>query len=70
MKQNTYTCPMHPDIQQSASGMCPECGMQLVPVKQKAASHNDHQPRDKHEGHTPNVFRRKFWISFICFVNC
>ncbi len=25
-----YTCPMHPDVQQDASGSCPKCGMRLV----------------------------------------
>ncbi|MFO8082474.1 MAG: heavy metal-binding domain-containing protein [Armatimonadota bacterium] len=26
----TYTCPMHPDVQQNRPGNCPECGMFLV----------------------------------------
>lgn len=25
----TYTCPMHPEIQQDRPGKCPECGMFL-----------------------------------------
>lgn len=28
----SYTCPMHPQIVQSAPGACPICGMDLVPV--------------------------------------
>lgn len=28
-----YTCPMHPEIAQGASGHCPRCGMQLVERK-------------------------------------
>src|SRR3989338_5938180 len=28
-----YTCPMHPEIRQAMSGMCPECGMNLVKIK-------------------------------------
>lgn len=28
----TYTCPMHPQIVESAPGSCPVCGMNLVPV--------------------------------------
>lgn len=24
-----YTCPMHPEVQQSTSGKCPKCGMAL-----------------------------------------
>lgn len=26
----SYTCPMHPEIQQPQSGKCPKCGMDLV----------------------------------------
>lgn len=28
-----YTCPMHPEVQESAPGRCPKCGMTLVPKK-------------------------------------
>jgi Cu+-exporting ATPase len=28
----TYTCPMHPEIQQQGSGICPKCGMALEPM--------------------------------------
>ena len=28
----TYTCPMHPEIQQQGPGNCPRCGMALEPV--------------------------------------
>lgn len=28
----SYTCPMHPQIVQSAPGACPICGMDLVPI--------------------------------------
>jgi heavy metal translocating P-type ATPase len=27
-----YTCPMHPEIQQIGSGVCPKCGMALEPM--------------------------------------
>ena len=30
-KQNIYTCPMHPEIEQIGSGSCPICGMDLEP---------------------------------------
>lgn len=30
-----YTCPMHPEVRQSAPGKCPKCGMTLVPVTPK-----------------------------------
>ncbi|MBE0502898.1 MAG: heavy metal translocating P-type ATPase [Desulfuromonadales bacterium] len=28
----TYTCPMHPEIQQQGPGTCPKCGMALEPL--------------------------------------
>ena len=28
----TYTCPMHPEIQQQKPGNCPKCGMALEPM--------------------------------------
>ena len=28
----TYTCPMHPEVQQSGPGSCPKCGMALEPM--------------------------------------
>ncbi len=65
--QMSYTCPMHPDIHSDKPGMCPECGMQLVPAKSKKmdmAGH-DHQAHDKHEGHSPNMFKTKFWLSLL-----
>jgi len=29
--KTTYTCPMHPNIHKDRPGVCPECGMNLVP---------------------------------------
>lgn len=31
--KTVYLCPMHPDVQSSQPGICPECGMDLVSVK-------------------------------------
>jgi Cu+-exporting ATPase len=28
----TYTCPMHPEVEQQGPGSCPKCGMALVPL--------------------------------------
>ncbi len=67
----TFTCPMHPDIQQDRPGMCPECGMQLVPTKRtpkhghESMEHTDH---DKHAGHSPNMFKQKFWWSLALTI--
>ncbi len=62
-----YTCPMHPEIVQDKPGMCPECGMQLVPTKKKKGSMG-HEGHDKHAGHSTRMFFRKFWISFILTI--
>ena len=34
----TYTCPMHPEIQQQGPGSCPKCGMALEPMGVPAAA--------------------------------
>ena len=62
-----YTCPMHPEIRQDKPGMCPECGMQLVPAKKKKADMN-HGTHDKHAGHSTAMFLRKFWVSLILTI--
>lgn len=28
-----YTCPMHSEVHLKKPGNCPECGMNLIPVK-------------------------------------
>src|SRR5262245_32021756 len=35
--EGEWTCSMHPQIRQPKPGSCPICGMDLVPVSQKAA---------------------------------
>jgi len=55
-----YTCPMHPEIRQDRPGMCPECGMSLVPAKKKMEG--------KHAGHSTAMFLRKFWVSLILTI--
>jgi Cu(I)/Ag(I) efflux system membrane fusion protein len=35
-EETTYTCSMHPQIRQSEPGRCPLCGMDLIPLVQKA----------------------------------
>ena len=47
-----YTCPMHPEVRQSAPGKCPKCGMFLVQVG-AAAAHGEHahQHHHAHGGH-------------------
>lgn len=72
-----YTCPMHPEIMKENPGMCPECGMGLVPTKKKEDSvgHGEHDKfssaqatAGKHAGHSTNIFKAKFWISLILSI--
>ena len=64
-----YTCPMHPEVQQDTTGMCPECGMHLVPSKKKKdIAHDAHADHDKHAGHSPNMFKQKFWLSLLLAI--
>ncbi len=56
-----YTCPMHPEVHKAEQGICPKCGMKLVPVKGIPAY-------GKHEGHSTSNFILKFWISFALTV--
>ena len=59
-----HTCPMHPEVQMEKPGMCPECGMNLVPAKKR----NSHEGQDKHAGHSTAMFFRKFWISLVLTI--
>src|SRR3989344_524723 len=75
-----YTCPMHPEVRRERPGLCPECGMSLVPAKGSAkhghVSHeHDHSTTgttshggDKHEGHVTSSFLTKFWITLALTV--
>lgn len=56
-----YTCPMHPRVLKDSPGICPECGMNLIPVKNS-------DNLNKHEGHSTNIFRNKFWISLVLTI--
>jgi Cu+-exporting ATPase len=47
-----YTCPMHPEIRQTAPGSCPICGMGLEPVMPSL---------DEAENPELVDFRRRFW---------
>lgn len=80
--ETIYSCPMHPEVQQEKPGLCPQCGMTLLPVKKKTASvpkqdmsegghHEMHEMKEgfnKHEGHDVNVFEKKFWVSLLLTI--
>jgi Cu2+-exporting ATPase len=43
--------------------------MQLVPAGKKRGAHEHHGAGfDKHEGHSTNIFKVKFWVSFLLSV--
>ncbi len=65
-----YSCPMHPDVQQESSGICPKCKMGLVATKSGHATHSEHShmEHDKHAGHSVNMFKDKFWISLLLTI--
>mgnify|MGYP000595571197 CR=1 FL=1 len=59
-----YVCPMHPEVTQDKSGICPKCKMGLV--KQKG--HSKHEDHDKHAGHSVSMFKNKFWLSLAMTI--
>lgn len=69
---------MHPEIMQEKPGICPMCGMNLVPARQGAqpkhtehSSHTEsaeHTGHDRHAGHHTADFLKKFWISLVLTV--
>ena len=52
----TYTCPMHPEVQQLGPGSCPICGMALEPMLVTAQA-----------GPNPELvdMTRRFWIGLV-----
>lgn len=58
-QKTVYACPMHPEVVEEKRGSCPQCHMAL----EKKKISEDHSNHNKHDGHDPNMFRNKFWVS-------
>ncbi|HEY6916285.1 MAG TPA: heavy metal-binding domain-containing protein, partial [Allosphingosinicella sp.] len=52
-KDEVYTCPMHPEVEQIGPGTCPICGMALEPVVATQETGASPELRD---------MTRRFWI--------
>jgi len=63
-----YTCSMHPEVVKDGAGMCPKCGMNLVPTRDtKKRDENSHE-HDKHTGHKTDSFLKKFWVALVLTI--
>jgi uncharacterized membrane protein len=47
----TYTCPMHPEVEQDRPGNCPKCGMELLPREEADAAKMPTHRGKGQEGH-------------------
>ncbi|KKS38319.1 MAG: hypothetical protein UV01_C0004G0121 [Parcubacteria group bacterium GW2011_GWA2_42_14] len=74
-----YTCPMHPEVVKNEPGLCPGCGMALVPKKSEEyggkdfskISHKDHEAAMTNPEMAKKMevdMRRRFWISFLLSI--
>src|SRR6516225_7869787 len=58
--RRSYTCPMHPEIEQDHPGQCPKCGMTLEPKTIGAA--------DEHEHREIRSLSIKFWVGLALTI--
>jgi len=78
-----YTCPMHPQVRKNESGLCPACGMPLIPASAKASADAKalaDKSESKHIDHdaamtNPQIakameadMRKRFLISFLLSI--
>lgn len=67
-----FVCPMHPEVVENERGNCPKCHMALEKKKQSDVTHDNkhdkHDNHDKHAGHSTNMFKQKFWLSFMLTI--
>ena len=55
----TYTCPMHPEIEQDHPGECPKCGMVLEPKTPRMVGEDETEIRS---------LSRKFWNALVLTI--
>jgi len=67
-KRVIYTCPMHPEVKKDKPGICPECGMTLIPAQKTKKKDKEDRSYDKHAGHSTEMFLKKFWISLVLTI--
>ena len=56
----TYTCPMHPEIEQDHPGQCPKCGMTLEPKTIGGV--------DDEEQHEIRSLSIRFWVGLVLTI--
>lgn len=56
---STYTCPMHPDIQQEGPGSCPICGMALEPRNITLENEENLELKD---------MTQRFWVCVVLSI--
>ncbi len=52
---------MHPEVVSDRPGICPKCGMKLLPAAGKRPAAGP----DRHAGHTVGMFARRFWVCLV-----
>ncbi len=48
--EESYSCPMHPEVKSNKTRRCPECGMDLV--KNESNTHREHTDHTEHKNQT------------------
>lgn len=65
-----YTCPMHPEVIKHAPGKCPNCGMHLLPLKEKGQHEHSHGSHQHHENHQHKSTVPSSQDKYYCPMHC
>lgn len=68
--ETSYTCPMHPEVDQREPGKCPKCGMDLVPCEnaeheQEGATSGQEMATGDHWKMTREMREKWLWTNFV-----